>query len=216
MLRKHIPTSEEIVDLLLADAALTIGFSLALRGSGISPLACVGSGSIMKILCSNPFLFYLPIAFVAVSLSFILHEYMHKIAAQHYGAIAGFKRSDFGIIIAILSGFLGFLIGWVGATWIYTSTFTKRENGITSLAGPLTNFTVFLVFLALSFFISSGYAAAIISTTLFISLWLAVFNMLPIPPLDGSKVLAWNAPIYAITFLGLVALLILVLFGFLP
>jgi Zn-dependent protease len=31
-----------------------------------------------------------------------------------------------------------------------------------------------------------------------LSLMLAVFNLLPIPPLDGSKVLKWNLPIYII------------------
>lgn len=213
---RMVPSNQEIIDLVLADAALTIGFSLVLsRGFSSSMSACLGAVGIMKALCNNPFFFYLPVAFIAVSLSFILHEYMHKVVAQRYGALAAFKRWDLGILLAIVSGWAGFLIGSVGATWIYTNTFTKKQDGLTSLAGPATNFVVFLVFFTISLFLPSsyanGYAGVVVSVTLFISLWLAVFNMLPIYPLDGSKVWRWNKPVYLVTFVGLVILLLFVL-----
>ncbi|MEM3416437.1 MAG: site-2 protease family protein, partial [Candidatus Micrarchaeaceae archaeon] len=44
-----------------------------------------------------------------------------------------------------------------------------------------------------------SYLHNVINMVLFISILLAFFNMLPIYPLDGSKVLRWSKPIYIFT-----------------
>ena len=191
--REHVKLSVEIKDMLIADAALTVAFALLYSG-GIRGLETDWMN----------FVSYLPIALMAVSLSFILHEYMHKVVAQHFGAIAGFRKWNNGVVITLLTSLFGFLIGLPGATMIYASHFTPEEEGWVSLAGPLTNFAVFIVFLiggivANSYFTIGTYVNTAISATLFISVWLAFFNMLPIYPLDGSKVLRWNGEIYAAT-----------------
>ena len=194
--------------MLIADAALTIAFMLITSRGGLPEKACAAASGALSLLCSNSMLYFLPISFIAVSLSFILHEYMHKRTAEHFGAIAAFRRSDTGILITLLTSIFGFLIGLPGATVIYTNTFTRREEGIVSLAGPLTNFAVFGIFFAVILLIPlTGYAAVAITTTLYISLWLAFINMLPVYPLDGSKVLKWNKPIYIAT-IGAIFLLL--------
>ena len=195
--RQHISVSEEIKDMILADLVLTLAFSFAFVG-GIFGVKNIGN-----------LLYYVPIAFVAVSLSFILHEYMHKIVAQRYGAIAGFRRSDMGLLITLGTGIFGFLIGIPGATMIYTSRFTSKEEGIVSLAGPLTNFAVFIGSFVLFLLVGQhGYIASALGVTMLISVLLAYFNMLPIYPLDGSKVLRWNKPVYVSFLLVLGALLL--------
>jgi Zn-dependent protease len=204
--------SREVEDILIADAALTIGFAMALNG-GIFGVRSVA------------FLYLLPIAFVAVTLSFVLHELMHKFVAQHFGAAAAFRKSDNGIIITLITSLFGFLIGLPGATVIYASHFTRSEEGYVSLAGPLTNFAVFAVFAAIGsalfpgFFsnllnnlfntsVTAGsYLQTMLGFTVFISIYLAFFNMLPIYPLDGSKVLRWNKPVYAVVMITIFALL---------
>lgn len=199
--------SNEIKDLLIADATLTVAFSILYTG-GLQGL----------LQSALTFVVFLPIAFVAVSLSFILHEYMHKIVAQRYGAVAAFKKWDIGIAITLLTSLFGFLIGLPGATMIYASRFTKEEEGRVSLAGPLVNFAVFIIFTLIglavgvglmsnAFDLSGTYIQDMIVVTKFISVWLAFFNMLPMYPLDGSKVLRWNKGVYAAT--------VILIFGFL-
>ncbi len=196
--REHLAISGEIKDLVIADAVLTVAFALMFSGGLLGLASGVAN-----------FLYFIPIAFVAVTLSFVLHEYMHKIVAQKFGAIAGFRKWDMGIIVTLASSLFGVLIGLPGATMIYASRFTEKEEGYVSLAGPLTNFAVFLVFLAafMAFYGASpqsvlngisnaGYIEIMIVITMFISAWLAFFNMLPIYPLDGSKVLRWNRYVY--------------------
>ncbi|MCL4372232.1 site-2 protease family protein [Candidatus Marsarchaeota archaeon] len=182
--RENIPRKEELKQIAIADLVLTFAFALALSGGlfGIS---------------STRFILIIPIAFVAVTLSFVLHELMHKYVAQHYGAIAAFRTSRMGLIITLGTSLFGFLFGIPGATVIYTSSFSKRQNGLTSLAGPLTNFAVFAVFFIIYLMVNHAtYIGLLAEFVMFISILLAFFNMLPIMPLDGAKVLYWNRQVY--------------------
>lgn len=82
--------------------------------------------------------------------------------------------------------------------------FKNRKAGIalTALAGPVSNVALGLVFLLiyklLFYFVPANGATDVIgmvlSFTVSINLQLAAFNLLPLPPLDGSKVLAFFLP----------------------
>ncbi len=216
--RENVIIWDELKNIVVADVLLSLAFTLTLLGGLTNAFSSL-----------NLFEYLLPISFIAVTLTFVLHELMHKFVAQHFGAIAAFKTSMTGLAITIISGMFGFLLGIPGATFIFTNKFTKREDGIVSLAGPLTNFAIFLVVLAIGLllfsnflsgvttslnplspnFLHASYLQNLLGITLFISLWLAFFNMLPIFPLDGSKVLAWNKAIYAIVILTIVALFLI-------
>lgn len=222
--KTHKIYSQEVKDLLLADIVLTLAFAFVFGG---------GSSALLRSPIA--FLYILPISFIAVSLSFVLHELMHKFVAQRYGAIAAFKTSLNGLLITVVTSFFGFLIGIPGATVIYTDRFTRQEDGVVSLAGPMTNFIIFGVFFVIGVilfpnFISSipnglnqvatqtgNYLQNLVTFVLYISLLLAFFNMLPIFPLDGSKVLRWNIGIYIMVMAVIMAIFAYVLpFYFLP
>ena len=84
---------------------------------------------------------------------------------------------------------------------------TDEINGKISIAGPIVNIILALVFLAIatsvyqSAFTSSDALLIFINcaTGYSVNSFLAVFNLLPIGNLDGSKVLTWNFGIWIVT-----------------
>src|SRR2546425_3100949 len=153
-------------------------------------------------------------ATVAVVTGFLLHELMHKAVAQRYGAWAEFRSSRTGLLFAIFTALIGFVFAAPGAVYI-AGPLTREQNGRVSLAGPLTNFIIALTFTGAGFAVAGHLAGdveyfivgGILYFTGYINAFLGVFNMLPIPPLDGSKVLAWNVVIWALAIAGMGGLL---------
>ena len=94
---------------------------------------------------------------------------------------------------------LVFRVGWAKPVPVNMYRFKnpKRGMAVTALAGPVSNVLITLVFLLLygALFVPlrsssvGGYFLEMIELTAYMSLGLAVFNLIPLPPLDGSKVL---------------------------
>lgn len=66
----------------------------------------------------------------------------------------------------------------------------KKDMAITALAGPLTNLAIALIFALLLRLVDIPILQQIFLQSVFINVGLAVFNLFPLPPLDGFKVLA--------------------------
>ncbi len=139
-------------------------------------------------------------ALVSVGSGVGLHEIMHKVVAQRYGLWAEFRYSLRGLAMTFVLAFAGFLFGAPGATYI-AGTVNSEQNGRISAAGPVTNILLALGFLGLELAVApaaflgsaaAGYAWLIFIEAATINLILAGFNMIPILPLDGAKVLHWN------------------------
>jgi Zn-dependent protease len=183
--RKFSFSETELKQLGLAILLLSIAFALAL--SGFSRNRETGLFIVMLI-----------VSFIIVSTGFALHEIAHKLVAQSYGHWAEFRYSEMGLFMALIFGFIGFLIAVPGAVYI-SGRVTEEQNGKISAAGPLTNVLLALLFLGIfalgvfagiDFLILVGYFGALINPII------AAFNMIPIHPLDGSKILRWNISIY--------------------
>ena len=152
------------------------------------------------------FLIFLPVFFLSIS----VHEFSHALMANKFGddtakklgrlTLNPIKHIDLiGSVIMPLASFAsGFaLIGWAKPIPVNRNNFRNslKDDLVVSFAGPLSNL-IFSVLLFLIFIISEnwfGVQNSIISTTLwygvFLNIFLFVFNLLPIPPLDGSHIL---------------------------
>jgi Zn-dependent protease len=150
---------------------------------------------------------------IPLSLGFIAHELTHKYAAGKYGYISVFRMWPLGLAITLIVG-LGsggqFLFAAPGAVVILTSYFTPRQGGLISLGGPLMNVAIALCFLPIN--LLPGLIGTIGYWGARINLWLAFFNLIPIPPLDGQKVLSWNPAIWAAIEVPLLASTIVLFF----
>jgi Zn-dependent protease len=95
-------------------------------------------------------------------------------------------------IVPLITSLSGIGFGWAKPVIINPYNFKKRKTGelIVALAGPISNICLAIIFaLFIRFAAISAPFLYISSMIVAINLSLAVFNLIPIPPLDGSKVL---------------------------
>jgi len=185
--RRKVFSWTEIQHLLIAWLVLGITFSI----QGL-------------FLSQNLFLKLLLISLMVLGAGFLGHELAHKFLAQKYGCFAEFRVWPLGLGFALLFALISggtIIFAAPGAVYIVPISFgaglgiSRKENGIISLAGPLTN-----VCFALFFFFLINYGGIVSDIGYLgylINLWLAAFNMIPFPPMDGSKVFIWNKGIWA-------------------
>lgn len=152
------------------------------------------------------FLSFLPMFLISLG----IHEYAHAITAWRLGedtaknqgrlTLNPFKHADLvGTYLMPLASYTtGFaLIGWAKPVPVDRRKFKNhfRDDAIVSFAGPFSNFI-----LALLFFIAFIIVSKITSNQsdlilrmcwygVFFNIFLFAFNLLPIPPLDGSHIL---------------------------
>ncbi|ADC46090.1 peptidase M50 family [Methanobrevibacter ruminantium M1] len=193
-------TGKEIRDLIISFIVIALAFSILYSNRDF-----------------NGILFIFPIVAIGVGAGFIFHELGHKFAAMHYGYWAEYQLWPTGLVIALVSSFFGFIFAAPGAVVIYSQGMEKSENGLVSLAGPAVNIVLGLIFLGILNSLGqvtdyNGYIIALICLLgTRINFFLATFNLLPIPPLDGSKVLSWNALVWIVAFA--ISVILLVVYG---
>jgi Zn-dependent protease len=109
------------------------------------------------------------------------------------------------IVPALLVYLGGFIFGWAKPVPVQWQNLRnpRRDMALVAIAGPLTNFVMMIIwvlFLKLGLYlkaqdIGSGALLAIMGKIgIYINLVLMVLNLLPVPPLDGSRVLVSLLP----------------------
>jgi len=145
------------------------------------------------------------ISALTAGIAFIVHEMAHKFTAMRFGFWAEFKMNPTMLVVAIaVAALVQVVFAAPGATMIYAQNITREENGKISLAGPLSNLILLIPFaliflLGLSGQIENLKMIGIMGVQ--INAMIAAFNLLPLGPLDGVKILSWNSPIYIGTVL---------------
>jgi Zn-dependent protease len=165
-------------------------------------------------------LYSFAIACLHALLGLILHEVAHCWAARRCGDPTAYALGRLtlnplphidrmGLLVFALTSLAGpFVFGWAKPVPVNTQYFRKpaRDMMLVALAGPLTNMLLALLFAAAlcaalhiiprAMWQVTGvrFFLLMLKTGVVINFSLAWLNLLPIPPLDGSRILAWMLP----------------------
>ncbi len=130
--------------------------------------------------------------------AFAIHELAHRFIARRYGCKARYFIDPFGLTVSLFTFFLPFrliALGYVGVScphaWYYGASLRFIEGRI-AVAGPLSNIILSITFYALYNFMPGDFSAFILYRLYKLNAWLALFNLLPFPPLDGYKVFRYS------------------------
>ena len=199
-------TSREITEICISMLVLSLALFVALEGLD------------SLFTDFNSLIINLGIILIALGFGFVFHELGHKFVAQYYGAQAEFRMWPMGLILAFgMAVLVGIIFAAPGAVYIYAERITKKQNGLISLAGPFVNFTLSIIFLVSFIVLLPILGADSILIRLSFIGWninavLGFFNMLPIGPLDGGKIMNWNFFVWLFFFIFGFILLFLPMF----
>lgn len=178
---------------------------------------------------------------VLLLFSVILHELSHGAVADANGdptpRLAGrltwnplAHLDPLGTLFILIIVFTNVpFFGWAKPVPINPTYFRNYRKGMlmTAVAGPFANFSLLILFMGILYFMFINNAPAgttlayVLALGMLINFMLMLFNLLPIPPLDGSKVLAqflsWRqqTKLYSLEAYGFIILIVLLMTGLL-
>jgi len=143
--------------------------------------------------------------FIAIGIGFLFHELAHRFTARRFGAYSRYRAWYLGLLLALVVSIASrgsVVFAAPGAVEVYLTWYSPRADLFISLAGPLANIVIALISTTIYTYtrISYVYIVGYINTIL------AFFNLLPVPPLDGYKVLRRNVFLWLVSFLVSLAL----------
>ena len=189
----------------------------------------MGANSPLRLLGEDPVAFFMLAAAIIGAIA--LHEYAHALAADLQGdrlpramgrlSLNPARHLDpLGTLFIFLIGF-----GWGRPVEFRPNALSSKRFGaaIVAMAGPLMNVMLALVgafaFAALYDGIEASHIEVFLFTFMSINLLLAIFNLIPVPPLDGSRLLTIFLPpkhqnvIFWLDRYGILLLFALLFFG---
>ncbi len=178
------------------------------------------------------------VIFVILIFSAIVHEVSHGLMAERLGDDTARKMGritlnpishidPFGSILLPLLLLLAnspVIFGAAKPVPVNFNNLRPQRLGmaLVSLAGPLSNFALAVLFVVpIKLGMASSIALPILMEAILVNLVLGTFNLVPIPPLDGSKILAsvlpeeWWPKLFALERWGFVLVLVFLYLGWL-
>ncbi len=151
----------------------------------------------LDLLASQPFAFILIFGGILLAIGF--HEAAHCYMADYLGdptprsqgrtTLNPLAHLDpIGTLTILITGFFGW--GKPSPYDPYNLKDPKRDTALIALAGPASNLVMaFLISLPFRFISIPASVSEIVLRLIYLNITLAFFNLIPVPPLDGSKIL---------------------------
>lgn len=152
-------------------------------------------------LLNNPIIFFVSILSLVIAVT--IHEFAHAFVADKLGDPTPSLQGRLTLNPIAHLDFLGtimlliFRFGWGKPVPFdpFNLRHPKRDSALIALAGPASNL-ILAVILSLTAKLSGlPLLGLLVAPLIIISVNLAIFNLLPIPPLDGSKIIYGLLPI---------------------
>ena len=191
-MHKMRPATREVVDLAVSWIVISLCFS----ARGI--YADLGYFSTLFVS-----------SLIAVGLGFLLHELMHRTVARSFTCHAEYRMWPLGLLLALVLAFASrgsLIFAAPGAVYIaqlacsphISAEQLRRVYGLIALAGPMANLILVLTFYLLQGLSIHPFVDFTATVGFRVNLWLAAFNLLPIPPLDGFNVVKWSPIVWSL------------------
>lgn len=151
---------------------------------------------------------YIVLLIIPLLFSIAFHEFAHGYVAYKFGDLTPklmgrltlnpFKHLDvLGTILLLIVG-----LGWAKPVIINLQNVPNQtKQMLIALAGPVSNFSLALLFSLLIYFFQyykilffEAFIITLFDKIVLINIVLALFNLIPIPPLDGSRIVTWLLP----------------------
>lgn len=174
----------EIVDLLASLIVLGIAFSMKY----------IMLGDFNRIMVS----------FLAVSIGFLVHELAHRYTARYFGAFSRYRAWYIGLAIALAIAIVSrgnIIFAAPGAVEVVLPWYSSRIESAISVSGPFANIVVALICIAIRAIPHTTSLHWYVNVIGYVNAFLGFFNLLPIPPLDGYKVMRGGVVRWGILFL---------------
>jgi Zn-dependent protease len=158
---------------------------------------------------------FVTVALPIVLISFVLKQFGHKLMARRLNCTTTYKIHPIALVLSFFTllfksafGFVSMVVGYMetvpykfGRWGIKVVKLTPYDLGIITLAGLAVNLLLAYTFV----FFDGPLPRAIVE----INAMIVLFNLIPIPPLDGSKIFMWS--IWGWVFFSVLAIVALIL-----
>lgn len=186
----------EIRHLIISIIVMTIAFTFALTGNNL--ITGLSNGFNLSIIPYG-----IAISFFGILTAFFFHEIAHKVMAQRHSLWSEYRMFPQGLVLALFLGLLSpFVFAAPGAV-MFMGGSRHHETGKIAMAGPLANIIVAIITLLIYRFVvfEIDIITQIFAFVCLINAFLATFNLLPLGPLDGVKIIKWNPTIWILLFI---------------
>jgi len=197
----------EIQHLIISISILTIAFALVLSENNLFY-------GLIQGFKFDKLPGYIGLSFLGIASAFFVHEMSHKFMAQRYGLWAEYRMFPKGLQFALLLGLLTpFVFAAPGAV-MFMGGAKYHETGKIAVAGPLINIIIAAITFPLFLMFIETTLGALFGFICLINAFLGTFNLLPFGPLDGTKIIRWNATVWVILLIFSILLLTQILTKF--